>query len=161
MARTYKLHPHLRNRTIAMPHRLVALLLVAALPACVFATGNRATTQDVEKPRTDPGIPESKFATVDFVQGDISDVIYQAPPDRALILRDVLASSAVDLVADVAGNLITIAPWWAIFDPAHPGMHLGSGVKLPPGAALRARRTSKTSAESPVQILIAGELVRM
>ncbi|MBI3817492.1 MAG: hypothetical protein HY286_02285 [Planctomycetes bacterium] len=144
------------------------VLLLAILPACVFTGPNRAATHDVEKPLTDPPQPESKYTTVEFGPDGLSELLYQTPPDRAFLLKEIRSTISADLVADVGGNLITVCGAWMFtndYGPTAGGLciRLAAGAKVPAGAALKLRLTKDWKPGSVVsaQVFMSGDLVRV
>ncbi|MFN0207158.1 MAG: hypothetical protein ACKVS6_12715 [Planctomycetota bacterium] len=143
-----------------------AILII--FPSCVFSAANRATARDVDKTPGEPGIPESKFVTVDFDANGMSEVLYQTPPDRAFWIRDFIVNVPCSVYAEVAGNSMLILPWWALqYSPIGDGamkLHapLNAGFKLAPGASLKIKRIhSNPPAASQAEVFFAGELIRM
>ena len=79
------------------------VLFLAFLPSCIIASKNASTAHDVEKPPSDPPIPESVLTTVDFDAQGISEPVYEAPRDRAFIIRDLRVSEVVDVLVELPG----------------------------------------------------------
>ncbi len=136
-------------------------LLVLAAPACVFAGGRSAATRDVEKPTGDPRVPESRYLRVDVDGAGLSDVVYETPEDRVLVIGDLRLSVAGDVIAEVGGAPLTLFPstglraegsWFVFQSPA--------GLRLPAASKLRVRRTGGASGPDVIVVFLAGELVR-
>lgn len=145
---------------------LCALLII--LPGCFIGSGNRAAARDVERPVSDPPQPESKYYSAEFDARGLSEVLYQTPPDRAFVLREVHSTVAVDILAEVGGNLLPVAGAWMMRNGGNAGgaldwtLQLPTGAKMPAGAALRVRRgKGQDSKEASAEIFIAGDLVRV
>lgn len=153
---------------------ILALLIAlppAALPACVFASGNKATARDVEKPSGDPRVPESQYVSVAFDATGASAPIYETPPDRALVIHDLRTGVRCDLVAEVAGAPMVLvtsdlmeyasAANQGTGGPAFWSFRSPSGVKVPAGAKARLQRTKEAGDHAEVVVFFSGELVRL
>jgi hypothetical protein len=139
------------------------VLILAFLPSCIIASKNASTAHDVEKPPSDPPIPESVLTTVDFDAQGISEPVYEAPRDRAFIIRDLRVSEVVDVLVELPGVPATEQLPHTMFDMLHAGapfeFRSPAGIKVPPSAKLRLRRAVGTN--PAVTAFVAGDLVRM
>jgi hypothetical protein len=142
---------------------LLAAGLALAVPGCVFAAGNKATARDVEKPTGDPRQPESVFSSVEFDAAGLSSLLYEAPADRAFVVKDLRIDVPCDVVGEVAGAVLLLVPSAFLETDGSSSRWTSrseAGVKLPAGARLRLQRTAGSTA-SEVRALVAGELVRL
>lgn len=150
---------------------LASLLVIcsgaASLPACVFSAGNRANARDVDRTVAEPPQPDSRFVLIPYVDTNPTEMIYQAPPDRAFMIRDLRITTPCDVIADVAGNQIVLFPMSMLHSVntspiRHFAFQSAGALKLPPGASLHVRPVAGPSSKlEQVGVFVAGELVRL
>lgn len=156
----------IKNRKTPLP-----AILLAFIPGCFIGRAESASVHNVERPITDPPVLESKFTNIEFDRKGFSEVLYQVPPDRAWILKEIRTTHPVDVIAEVAGNPIEICgSFMFVGGPPAWTLYLASGARIPPGAALRVRRAKGYTSTLPAiggdgpataTIFISGDLVRV
>jgi hypothetical protein len=142
---------------------VLAALFLAFLPGCIIAGRNSSQTHDVEKPPSDPPIPESVYKTVEFDAAGLSEPVYEAPQDRAFVVRDLRVSVPVNVLVELAGvpavEQIPALMFEGIGSTSFQQFRSPAGLKIPPSAKLRLQRFYEK--EKSVSVFAAGDLVRM
>lgn len=141
--------------------RATILAAALAIPSCIIASKNNSSTKDVEKVPSDPPIPESLFVALTYDASGLTEPVYEAPRDRAFVIRDLRASNLADILIELPGvpPVLHVPVWGTFSDSSRLRFVSNAGIKLPPSAKLRLRRYDKASQD--VEVFVAGELVRL
>jgi hypothetical protein len=141
---------------------VLGCLLALGAGGCFIGQGaNKSTARDVEKP-ADPRAPESVLKTVEFDATGVSEAVYEAPADRALVIQDIRLTVPCEVFAEVAGAPLPMlsVDLLETISAGTTGFRSPGGVKLPAGSRLRLRRSSGSDA-AEVRVFVSGELVRL